>query len=164
MVTMTIEFAAENQFINARDTYETRGGGKLPFPDQVALDWLREFYPRGPWTVDLVRKAHQYYIGKINGPEDFARIWLETPARVGEKVHVDGPLVEYDSWPFHRIPAEHRVHPAPTATWGEYPYNTVDWAELSLDLMSVLEHDKENFPLRVYGDGYVFQNAHNPQQ
>lgn len=157
MVTMTTDFAAENQYINARDTYEQRGGGKLPFPDQVALEWLREFYPRGPWTIELVRKAHQYYIGKIEGPEDLARMWLDTPTRPGEIVALDETLIDYDSWPFRRIPEQNRVYPPPPGTWADAPYSTIDWAELSLDILNVIKNDRENMYFRVYGDGYVFQ-------
>ncbi len=162
MVTMTTDFAAENQYINARDTYERREGGKLPFPDQVALEWLNEFFPRGPWTVDLIGKAHRYFVGKIEAPEDLARMWLDT-SFTGAPIVVDGNHVDYGAWPWWRIPEEERIHPAPSATWAEAPYNTIDWPELSLDVLSVIQNDRERMRLRVYGDGYVFQKPLYPQ-
>lgn len=164
MVTMTIDFAAENQFINARDAYERRGGGHLPFPDQVALDWLREFYPRGPWTIDLVKKAHQYFITKLTGPEDLARVWLTMPPRPGETVVIDETEVDYANWPYSRIPEGARVFPPPPGTFDDAPYNKLDWEELSRDVANVMLHDADNFPLVVYGDGYLFQKPLNPQQ
>lgn len=48
MVTMTTDFAAENQYINARDTYEQRGGGKLPFPARSLSSGCASSTPAGP--------------------------------------------------------------------------------------------------------------------
>lgn len=160
MLTMTIDFAAENQYLDARDAYERRHGGHLPFPDQAALEWLREFFPRGPWTIPLVQKMHQYYVGKINGPEDLARMWLDTP---GANVTIDGALVDYANWPYKRVPEDARVFPPPSGTFKDYPYTEMDWEQLSFDVANVIHHDGENFPLVVYADGYVFQRPLNPQ-